>query len=667
LVGPTLLALALLAFLPIQAWPQQDSTDLTTKSLEDLMNVEVTSVSKDEQKLSRAASAISVITAEDIRSSGATNIPDLLRMVPGMNVAQINANTWAISARGFNREFSNELLVLVDGRTVYVPTFGGVFWEVLNIPLEDIERIEVIRGPGGTIWGANAVNGVVNIITKKAAETHGALIAGGGGNLYQGFATTQYGGTLGKATDYRLYSKYLTEPEQPNVAGQNGGDGWHLLSGGFRADSDLSPKDVLSVQGNMYAGKEGGPSTFLPSVTSPGLQVNDLDVDLSGGAVQLDWNHIFSARSDTTLQISYDGFKRVDALDERRYSLNLDFQHHFLWGQRQTFVWGFDYRYSSSHTNGNLTLSLDPPNLNTQVASSFIQDEIALLPDRLYLTVGTKLEHDYYTGFVLLPSVRATWLPNRHQMFWAAVSRAAHTPDSIDTAIRLNFAGFPGPGGTPILIGEAGNPHVKSSDLTAYEAGTRTTVLKSLSIDLAAFYGDYTHQETVEPAPPIFETTPAPPHLFVFSTFENLMHGESQGLEIAANWKVSDRWTLSPGFAFEQIHMHLDPSSQDTQSVGLAEGSGAVTSAQVRSHYIFSHNVAWDTSAYFVGRLSDPKIPSYTRLDTGLTWHCREGLSISIVGQNLLKDRHLEFIEPTGATTSTVIKRSAYAKFTWQF
>ena len=663
----TLAQIALVGFLALPAWSQENSTDLTTKSLEDLMNVEVTSVSKNEQTLSRTASAIFVITAEDIARSGARNIPDLLRMVPGMDVAQINANTWAVSARGFNGEFSNELLVMVDGRTVYVPTFGGVFWDVLDMPLDDIERIEVIRGPGGTIWGTNAVNGVVNIITKKAADTHGALIVAGGGSLDQGFGVAQYGGTLGKDTDYRVYTKFLNQAQLPGLSGQSGGDGWHLLSGGFRIDSTVSPKDALTIQGNLYTGAEGNPDLRLQSVTSPGPQEIDPKVDLSGGFLQLAWHHTFSARSDASLQVSYDEFKRPDVLDEGRYTLNFDFQHHFLWGQRQIIVWGLDYRYSSSHTHGDLTISLNPADLNTQIGSSFIQDEIAISPDRLYLTVGTKLEHDYYTGFVLLPSARLTWQRNGHQMFWAAISRAARTPASTDTAERLNFAGFPGPNGTPILIGQVGNPHFKNEDLIAYEAGFRTSILKRLSIDFSAFYGDYTQQGTVEPAPPVFETTPAPPHLFIPSILENLMHGESQGLEIAANWKVTDRWTLSPGYALEEIHMHSDPSSQDTTSVSAAEGSSPVNSAQLRSHFILPHNMAWDTSTYFVGRLDDPKVASYTRVDTSLTWHCREGLSISLVGQNLVRDHHLEFIESTGASISTLVKRSGYAKLTWRF
>ena len=667
ITSSALAQITLVGFLALPAWSQQNSTDLTTKSLEDLMNVEVTSVSKSEQTLSRTASAIFVITAEDISRSGATNIPDLLRMVPGMDAAQINANTWAISARGLNGEFSNELLVLVDGRTVYTPTFGGVYWDVLDMPLEDIERIEVIRGPGGTIWGANAVNGVINIITKKAVDTRGALLVAGGGNLDQGFGTAQYGSSLGRDTDYRVYAKYFNESPLTGLGGQSGGDGWHLLSGGFRLDSALSPNDTLSIQGNLYRGDERTPTQILASLTSSILQNVDPTANLSGDVFQLDWNHAFSARSQTNLQVSYDDYKRDSIVAETRHTLNLDFQHHFEWGRRQSIVWGLDYRYSSSRSTANLSMSFIPASLNTQIVSSFIQDEIALAPDKLYLTVGTKLEHDYYTGFVLLPNARLTWQPTGHQMFWTAISRAARTPSREDTDIRINFGGFPGANGVPDVLGLVGNPHFKNEDLTAYEVGSRTTLLTRLSVDFAAFYGDYTHQGTFEPAPPVFETTPPPPHLFIPSTFENLMHGESHGLEVAANWKVSDRWTLSPGYAFEQIHMHLDPSSQDTTSVSAAEGSSPVNSVQIRSHFIFFHNLAWDSSAYFVGRLDDPRIPSYTRVDSGLTWHYREGLSISLFGQNLASDHRLEFIDTTGSNRSTLIKRSGYAKFTWRF
>jgi len=628
------------------------------------MNIKVTSVSKQEQKVSRTAAAIFVITSEDIRRSGATNIPDLLRMVPGVDVAQINANTWAVSIRGFNTRFSDKLLVMVDGRSVYTPTFGGVYWDVVDLPLEDIERIEVIRGPGGSVWGANAVNGVINIITKAAAETKGAMVVAGGGNTDEGFATLQYGGSLGAKTDFRVYTKYFNQDHNPGLSGPDGGDGWGVLRGGFRADAAFSPKDNLTIQGDLYRGEAGQAEPYLASVTSP-LELVAIGVNVSGGFVQGIWNHTFSARSGTSLQVSYQQYKRNDLILENRGTVDIDFQNHFLWGERQNIIWGLDYRNSRTTTVGTLAASLNPADLTTQLFSSFIQDEFALIHDRLYLTVGTKLEHDYYNGFSLMPSGRVVWTPSDHQTLWAAVSRAARTPSAIDASVRYNFGGFIGAGGTPTLISFIGNPNVKNEDLLAYEAGYRTMLSDRVSVDLAAYYNSYTNQDTVEPTTPFIEDTPAPPHLDVPETYENLMYGETQGLEIFANWKVLDRWTLSPGYAFEQIHMHLEPESQDTTSVSAAEGSSPVHSAQLRSHVVLPRNLAWDTSLFFTDRIADPVIPAYTRLDTGLTWQWKKGVVFSLVGQNLLKDRHLEYDDLYSSTATTLVKRSVYAKVTW--
>jgi iron complex outermembrane recepter protein len=646
---------------------QNQVPDLADRSLEDLMNVEVTSVSKKEQKLARTAAAVFVITQEDIQRSGATNIPDVLRMVPGVNVAQINANTWAISARGLNGEFSNELLVMVDGRNVYVPTFGGVFWEVVNIPLISIEKIEVIRGPGASVWGANAVNGVINIITKNASETRGVTVEAGAGNLAQGFGTAEYGGSLPKVGDYRVYTKYLNEDHLPNSTGQDGGDGWHLLQEGFRTDSTLSNKDTLMVQGDIYGGREGDPSTFLSSVTSPAPVKIDAQTDLSGGSLQSVWNHAYGADSSTKLMFSYDAYVRDDVLREGRKTFSADFQHNLGWGERQQFVWGLGYRYSSSHSDGDLTASLNPANLSTQLFSGFLQDEIAVIPDRVYLTVGAKVEHNYYTGFGVMPSARIAYEPSDRRMFWAAISRALRTPAETDAAIRLNFAGFPAPNGPPVLVGLVGNPHFKDEGLTAYEAGYRTTVGKRLSIDLAVYYNNYDDQQTIEPAAPFLEATPPPVHLVLPTTYQNLMHGETHGLEIAVNWKLTKRWTVSPGYDFERIHMHTSATSQDTVSGPETEGNDPHHQAQSRSHVDLSERVAWDTSVYFVDRLVSQNVPSYTRLDTGLSWKWKEGISVSVFGQNLLKDHHLEFIDSSGAELSTLIKRGAYAKVTWQF
>jgi len=623
--GAVLAQMAMLLLLSFPAWPQAALVDLTSLSLEDLMNTKVSSVSKTEKKLSRTASAIFVITAADIARSGATNIPDLLRMVPGVDVAQINGNTWAISVRGLNGQFSHELLVLVDGRNVYTPTFGGVLWDTLDLPLEDIERIEVIRGPGATVWGANAVNGVINIITKKAAQTQGGMLVAGAGNLDQGFGTAQYGGGLGKNTNYRVFTKYFNQDHLPAAGGGVGFDGWHLLRGGFRTDSQLSGKDNITFEGDLYAGHENSPET-------PNINVK---VPLSGGVLSSTWDHVVSARSDTRLQISFDRYKRNDILTETRHTAAVDFQHHYLWGDRQDIVWGGGYRFTTSNTVA--TLSSIPPHLNMQLFSAFFQDEVALVPERVYVTLGTKLEHNQYTGFNLMPSARVSWTPSTRQMFWAAISRAERTPAEFDNSVSPNF---------------------KDEGAIAYEAGYRTTIGRDLSIDVATFYTTYDHQRTTEP-------TPAPAALLF--TFQNLMHGEAHGFEIAANWKVTDRWSLSPGYAFEQIHMHLKAPSQDTSSVFEDEGSSPVHSAQVRSHVNLRHDVSWDVSVYFVDRLKSGGAPAYTRLDTGLTWRWTEALSMSVVGQDLWKDRHLEFVDNAGRVRSTLMKRSVYAKLTWQF
>lgn len=649
---------------------QAQQPDLTDRSLEDLMNIRVTSVSKTEQTLAHTAAAIFVITTEDIRRSGATNLPDLLRMVPGMDVAQINAHTWAISARGLSDDFSNELLVLLDGRNLYTPTFGGVLWSILDLPLENIERIEVIRGPGGSVWGANAVNGVVNIITKKADQTQGALVSGGWGNLNQGFGTAQYGGRLGKNTAYRVWTKYFNQNDLPNLIGQDGSDAWHMLRGGFRTDSTLSSKDSLMFQGDILTGKQGNAYFVLPSVSSPSLLSVTANSGESGGFLQSVWSHTYSARSDTALAVSYTTYEVdhvLDTLTEGRATYSVDFQHHLALGNRHDFVWGLGYRYSWSHSAGDLRFSLDPAKLGIQEFSGFVQDEIALVPNRLYLTVGTKLEHSHYGGFNAMPSGRVAWsLAPRHTL-WAAISDADRTPSSLDSSSRLNSPGPPAPGGIPSLISIFGNPHSKDEGLIAYEAGYRTTVSSFLSLDLDAYYNDYRSQQTTEPLTPFLESTPLLPHLVIPFTLENLGYGEAHGFEIAANWKVTNRWTLSPAYDFERIHMHVRGTSQDSGTIPETEGSDPHLHGRLRSHVALPHSLSWDASAVFVDRLLELQVPSYTRLDMGLSWQLREGLSLALVGQNLARDRHLEFADPSQGAGATLIKRSGYAKFTWQF
>jgi iron complex outermembrane recepter protein len=657
-------ALRLIVFfsLAFPVWSQSKPIDLTDRSLEDLMNVEVTSVSKKEQKLSQVAAAVFVISQEDIRRSGATNIPDLLRMVPGLDVAQINANTWAISARGFNLQFADKLLVLVDGRAVYTPLFGGVNWDTVDVPLEDIDRIEVIRGPGGAIWGANAVNGVINIITKESTDTRGGLVVAGGGNIQQELGTAQYGGGVGKSSDYRVFAKYLNDDHFPDLNGQNGGDGWHLLHGGFRVDSILSAKDSLTVQGDLYTGSEGDVivhSSFNPPENTP----VDRLADLSGGDVVARWHHTFSDRSDTTFQFYFDRYSRSGPeSSEVRNTFDFDFQHHFAWGARQDLIWGLGYRHTADQTVGTIDQSFVPPDQAGQLFNSFIQDQITLKPDRVFLTVGTKLENSYFTGFDLEPTTRIAWTPASRHTFWAAVSRAGRTPTRRDEDLNAVLAALPGPAELVLL----GNPKAKTEHVIAYELGYRAQPLDHLSIDATVFFNSYQNLQSVELLPDVLQTNPS--LLIHRETLGNDLHGTTSGVELSANWKVTDRWTLSPGYSFLEMHIHGDPTDpRDTAGVASIQGTNPVHQAQLRSHVELSRMFSWDATAYFVDRLPSPQIASHTRIDTQLTWRMAERMSLSFVGQDLLRDHHVEFNDPLQSVNSSQIKRSAYAKFTCRF
>jgi iron complex outermembrane recepter protein len=651
----------------VPAWPQDTPQDLGNKSLEDLMNIEVTSVSKKEQKLSQIASAIFVISQDDIRRSGATNIPDVLRMVPGLDVAQINGSTWEISSRGFNAQFANKLLVLIDGRTVYSPLFSGVYWDIQDVPLEDIDRVEVIRGPGAAVWGANAVNGVINIITKKTKETQGALVTGGGGTHEPGFGVAQYGGQIGQATTYRAFITGFDYNSFPSMPGQNGQDGSDLLHGGFRVDSAISKRDSLTAQGDLYKGSEGEIIRIV-ALTPPFDQTVAARTTMDGGNILGRWNHIFSPQSDTSLQVYFDRAERNRVIEEEGVdTFDIDLQRHICWGHRQDFVWGAGYRYYSYATTGSVNASFNPAAQNRQLFTSFVQDEITLEPERLYLTIGAKLEHNDFTGFVFQSSAGIDWNITKKNMLWAGYSRARRTPSPADRAVSYTDAALPGPGGVPILLTVQGDPNTVNENLDAIEAGYRAQLRANISLDLSTFYNRYGDLATFEPGAPYVDPNPPPPHLNVPLYFANKMYGESHGVEMAVNWKIKDRWTLSPGYAFERIHLRVDSESHDTTSVSAGEGNSPHVQAQLRSSLILPRRFEWNTSAYFVGRLPAEQVPSYTRLDSGIPWRANKHLAVSLIGQNLLKDHHLEANSEDQTEISSLIKRSAYAKFTWQF
>lgn len=639
-------------------------SNLTELSLEELMEVEVTSVSRKKQMLSEAAAAVYVISQEDIRRSGATSIPEALRLVPGIQVARINSNKWAVSSRGFNGLFANKLLVLIDGRSVYTPLFAGVHWDAQDTLLEDVERIEVIRGPGGTLWGANAVNGVINIITKSARSTQGALASGGGGDKERGFGAVRHGGALGQDAYMRLYAKYFDRDDFEDALGGDAGDRWKMYRGGFRMDWDISARDALTLQGDAYEG-EAGQSIDLPSLSPPSVVTAKDDFDTSGGNVLARWGRKFSDSSDLALQLYYDQTRRTDLnLKERRNTYDMDFQHRFHMPGGQEVVWGLGYRYTRDRTEGTFAVSFDPDRRSDELWSAFVQDELHFLDDRLRIIVGSKFEENDYTGLEVQPNARVLLKPATEHTLWAAVSRAVRTPTRSDTDIRINFSATPG--APPTLFSIFGSD-IESEDLLAYEAGYRGEPSERLSVDIAAFFNIYKHLVTREPDVPFPETDPPPAHLVLPFTLDNKLDGETYGAEAAAKLRVTEAWRLIAGYSWLKMDLSLDGSSTDNSTLPRLEGSSPRHQFNVRSHLDLSRGVEFDTALYHVDNLPAQGVPDYTRVDARLGWRPRDGLELSLAIQNIFDKRHPEFASIISGLSSGEVPRGIYGKATWEF
>lgn len=668
---------ALLAALSTLCWAGEPELDdeplarLKTLSIEELMNLEVTSVSKKEEKFSEAAAALYVITQEDLRRSGATSIAEALRMVPGLQVAQIDANKWAISSRGFNDVFANKLLVLMDGRSVYTPMFSGVYWEVQDTLLEDIERIEVIRGPGATLWGANAVNGVINIITKSAHDTQGWLVTSGAGTHESLFGAIRYGGKLSDDASYRIYTNYFDRDSFARADGSDAADDWDVLRGGFRIDWETSVSDSLTFQGDIYQGDISQTLTS-PSLFPPFSQTHDDAADLAGGNVLARWQHTVSDASDMALQLYYDHAERRQLTHaERRDTFDVDFQHRFPLASRHELVWGLGYRLTTDDTDNGIGVSFDPESREDHLYSAFIQDKINIIDDRFWITLGSKFEHNDYTGFEVQPGARLLWTPKERQAVWASVSRAVQTPSRCHSDFRTDAAVFPNPDGSLNLLAVLGNEDAESEELLAYELGYRVQPSERLALDIAAFFNEYDNLRTFEPGRPFPETSPAPPHLVLPSYVDNRMDGETYGVEIAAHCNVTDHWKLAAGYAYLQIELHPDASSRDRTATD-AENNNPHHQFHVRSYLDLLRNLQFDTALYYVEALDflraglTADIPRCIRLDARLAWRATRNLDVSLVVQNALDDRHLEF-GPSSGINPTEVERSIYAKVTWRF
>lgn len=598
------------------------------------MNLEVTSVSKRPEKLSDAASAIQVVTDDDIEQSGASSLPEALRLASNLEVAQIDSRQWAISARGFNDLFADKMLVMIDGRSVYTPLYAGVYWDVQNPMLEDIDRIEVISGPGATLWGDNAVNGVINITTKSARDTQGGILTAGVGTELDDFASVRYGGQVAPGVYCRVYGEYFDDGNTVRPNGSSDQDAWRMGQGGFRMDSYASPGSQFTLQGDVYAG----------ATTEEGQD----NVHMSGDNLLGRWTKALDGDDDLKIQLYYDHTTRniPGSFSENLDTYDLDFQDHFrTGGGGQDVVWGGGCRIEGDAIVNSASEAFLPPDVTNVWFNTFAQDEFALAADSVHLTVGTKLEHNPYTGFELEPSVRATWTLGPESTLWSAVSRAVRTPSRIDTDLYE-------PAAPPYR--EEGGADVASEKLLAYELGFRVEPDPRLALGIATFYDDYTDLRSLDPLDP--------PRAFPVQVASDFT-GDSAGAELTADWQVTPIWRLRAGYT--ELRVHTEPASGT-----IARGGNRSISldpnhqASLRSALDLSRSWELDADLRYVGPIGNQALPGYAEMDARLGWRPGAGWEYSIVGQNLLHPEHAEFDAPGSRSE---IPRSVFAKASWEF
>lgn len=621
--------------------------DLKKMSLTELMNVEVFNPSgslaaRKVQKLSETPAALFVLTQEDIRRAGITSIPEALRMVPGLQVARIHSSQWAISARGLNEQFASKLLVMIDGRTVYSPLRSQVNWDVQGTLMEDIERIEVIRGPGASLWGANAVNGVINIITKSAKDTQGTLITSTfGKGEEQNILGIRHGGKLGENGHYRVYGKFYEHDSFVN-------DNWQMKRAGFNMDWDS-----FSLEAGIY---DGFIKSNSASVTNPNEAINATNT-VSGLHVLSRWQHQMNS-GNMILQSYFNQMKRNDIYWDSIHNIyDIDFQHSSQLSDRHEFIWGLGFRYTESLIDGSQFVTYIPNNRKDNLFSAFLQSEFMVTED-LRLVIGSKFEHNDYTGFEVQPTIRMLWNINDKHSMWAAVSRAVRTPARVDEDLQINIVI---PNSPQLSI--RGNPEVNSEELIAYELGYRFNPTSNLLVDASLFYNDYDQLRSTETS---FQPFPVPT---ILNKLENQMFGYTYGLELASHWQVTEAWKLIGTYSYISTHLNITANSNYNR-FELLEHNSPTNQAGLRSLWNITDNVELDTALYYVDEVESQKLPQYTRLDLRLGWQASKNLAISLGGRNLFDSQHREFGDfgsNGSAIYSNEIPRSYYLQLQYQY
>ena len=634
-----LLALVAASLAAASAGAAEVQPEYVELTFAELSEIRITSVSKKPERLADAAASVYVITADDLRRSGAANLPEALRLAPNLQVAQTNAYGYSISARGFNSSSANKLLVLIDGRSVYTPLFAGVFWDVQDVLLEDVERIEIISGPGGTLWGTNAVNGVINIITRSAAETQGVLASAAGGNRRQDGAV-RYGATLDNGVAYRLYAKYSNLNHNETASGLAVDDAAYRTQVGFRADW-AGAADRLSLQANAYGGASGQPPPGVISVSGTNVALGLISV--SGANVVARWERALAGGGSVSLQSYFDRTRRevVPSFSEALDIIDTQFQHTLAPLGRHALVWGASYRHSKDELINSSFFAFLPASLEQKWSSVFAQDEIRLL-DALHLTLGARVEHNDYTGTEVLPNLRLAWRPAPEHTLWSAVSRAVRAPSRFDIDVYV-------PSKPPFLLD--GGAQVRSELATVYEVGYRGQAAAALSYSLTVFHTDYDYLRTQDIAPNGRQ--------FIFTSN---MEGSTTGVEMWGTWQANAAWRLHAGLTALRERLHLKPGSNDTTSVAGA-GRDPAHQWMLRSSHDLPGQGQLDLSLRRVAALSAPVVPAYYALDMRYAWKPTPNWELSVAGRNL-NGSHGEF---NPLATRSEIPRSIYVEVAARF
>lgn len=663
-----ILGCALVWALPGHAEPLPED-DLTRLSLEDLMQVEVTTASKRAQRLADVPAAVYVLTGEEIRRSGAASIPEALRLVPGVNVARIDNHKWAVSIRGFQGLMANKLLVLIDGRSVYSPIFSGTTWALQDTLLEDIDRIEVIRGPGASVWGANAVNGVINIITKSADETKGVLALARGGTAERTLAT-RVGGAMPGGGAYRVYAKARDYDRQGSTGEAPAEDGLEDVRAGFRLDRDVGEADRLTLQGDVFD-QDTRETENIFSLAPPFAEPRRTYGSADGANILGRWTRSLAERGELEVQFYYDRNTWRDGVYEGiRASvdtLDLDLSHRTALGERHDLIWGVGYRFNHID-EARTSTALIAEKRNDSLFSAFVQDDIKLFDDRLVLTLGSKFEHNDATGFEIQPTARLLAHLSENQSAWLAVSRAVRTPAAFEEEYDGRFAVLPPQADIPLPI-EAnvrGDKDFEAEKLWAFEAGYRLQASDRVSFDVAAFLNHYRDLATGEIVGLSFAGGLPPTRVVADTRYVNDLEATSYGVELAVDWQPASWWRLRGAYGVIDVDFGTRESVVDTD-LQWFDYSPPQHQAALRSSMSLGENVDLDATLRLVDEIESLDIDGYAELDLRLAWRPKDGVELAIVGQNLLQQDHLEFRPEAPSAVPTEVERAVYGQITLRF